>query len=703
MSDTGYLSEHGEDKAYCGRNAKTPCRTFRMLWNQFNQAPLLPDDKAVSRRFQVWSLDILSDTNIKIEGTHLAPKSSHLNVCYVKFISIENKIIHINIINTTIDAVYLIYNSSQIFLSVRNSDFYGSGLKISSDMAEQVGSVILKNCSFSGDGIKSAFQVANIHNVSIDTCRFSNLKIEFNSTFDCLNSSITIRDSSFMKYTVSYHSLMVLDRCNVRASGLEISRIQAFSGSSYVHVVMANRSQLRIEDSKFAYNYLTKGCVLRATESNLVVSNSTFLSNSVRTMGMVSLDESGGILRKCKFINNAASKNVLSYGMEYEGTIVNTKSANLTIDECIFHNNAYYMPVHTQDNTQGVINNTHFSANHGAQADIVRVVQGNLKIANSYFEDSTNIHTVIACYHGDISLEKVNVSKNQPITLRMATCTGYIESSQFVVTVFSLDESDITVINSSWFHDRAGNSAMMWLENSNINFTECLFAPLNVGDKLGSIFEYKDDTRGPHPASTLLVYSSLFKNNNVVQNGGILSSETLGPNKGFALFSDCIFLNNSAENGGVVCTRYSEVVFENCVMEGNSALETGGILYSTDESEITLNNCTVTNNKAGQNGGVVSISSDSLLSLKETIVENNTCNGEGGVVKASWNTTIIIHNSSFASNKALASRGGAFVVESYCALNTEISQFKENTAGTEGGAINLSNYNHVYRRSSRCN
>ena len=688
MSDTGYLSENGQDKADCGRNAQTPCRTFRTLWNQFGQAPLPPGDNTVSGRFQVRSLDILSDTDIEIEGMHLTPRSNNLDAYYVKFVSIENKIIHINIFNTTIEGIYLIFNSTKTSLLIQNCQFHGSGIRISSETAQQDDSVILKNCSFSGDVMKSVVQVTNINDVSIDTCTFSNLKnLELNSAFECLNSSIRIMDSSFEKYTVSYNAFLVLNHCNMTASNLEVSRIRAFSVSSYLHVIMAHWSRLRIEDSKFAYNYLSQGCVLRATESHLIVSNSTFHSNSVRTIGMVSIVESKGIFKNCKFVNSAASKNVLSYGKEYEGTIVNTKLANLTIDECIFHHNAFYMPVHTQDNTHGVINNSYFFVNHGAQEDIVRVVQGKLKIANSYFGDSTNIHTVIACYHGDISLENVIVSKNQPVTLRMSDCTGHIESSQFIVTVFSLTLSHVTIVNSSWLHDRPLNTAMMWITTSNINITRSNFSPLNIGEKLGSIFELKDSNKPTYPATTLLVYSSSFKDNNAEQNGGILNSKIRGKTKGFALFSDCIFVNNTAENGGIVWSHYMEVVFENCIIEGNSALETGGILYSTEESEITLNNCTVTNNKAGQDGGVVSISSDSLLSLRDTILENNTCNGEGGVVKASWNITINIHNSSFASNKALASRGGAFVMENYCALNTEVSKFEENKAGTEGGAI----------------
>ena len=194
-------------------------------------------------------------------------------------------------------------------------------------------------------------------------------------------------------------------------------------------------------------------------------------------------------------------------------------------------------------------------------------------------------------------------------------------------------------------------------------------------------------TAPPHLVSTLLVYSCSFQDNNVEQKGGILSTKYVGSRRGFALFSDCKFVNNSATIGGIAWTHYFEVIFENCLIEGNSALEFGGVLYSTKESKIILDNCTVVNNKAGGDAGVISISSDSTFLLRNTIVENNTCNGEGGAIKANWNTTITIYNSSFVTNKALASRGGTFVMESYCSLKTEMSRFEENTAGTEGGAV----------------
>ena len=150
------------------------------------------------------------------------------------------------------------------------------------------------------------------------------------------------------------------------------------------------------------------------------------------------------------------------------------------------------------------------------------------------------------------------------------------------------------MVNSSWFHDRAGNSAMMWVAASNISFTRCIFSLLNVGEKLGSIFEIIDQNS---VVSTLLVYSSSFQDNHAEQNGGILS--TRHESRGFALFSDCKFLNNTATMGGIAWTFDFELVFQNCVIEGNSALESGAMLYSTQESRITIINCTVINNEAG--------------------------------------------------------------------------------------------------------
>ena len=144
VSDSGYISRNGEDKADCGRNAQTPCRTFRALWNQFAQAPLPPGDDTVSERFQVRSLDIISDADIEIRQMHLAPNLNNFETYYVNFISTKNEIIHIDILNTTISKVYLIFNGGETSLSVRNSQFYGSGLKVSSEIAQPAGSVILK-------------------------------------------------------------------------------------------------------------------------------------------------------------------------------------------------------------------------------------------------------------------------------------------------------------------------------------------------------------------------------------------------------------------------------------------------------------------------------------------------------------------------------------------------------------------------------
>ena len=492
LSDTRYLSRNGEDEADCGRTAQTPCRTFRELWNQFAQAPLSPGDNTVSERFQVRSLDIVSDTDIEIKHIHLAPNLNNFDTYYVKLISAANKIIHINILNVTISEVYLIFNGSMTSLFVQDCQFYGSGFQVSSEITEPGGLVILKNCSFSGDVIKSAVQVTNMGNASMDSCTFSNLKsLELNSAFECLNSDVRITNSSFLNYTVSYEAFLVLDRCNVTATNLQVSGIQAFSTDNALHAIIAETSQLRVEYSLFAHNYLSNGGLLVATESTLTVENSSFHHNSMAWRGIVSITKTQGILRYCEFVNNTGVDTTVSY----DGNIVITSSANLIIDNCRFHNNTYYMPIHTRANTHAVINHSHFSVNLGD--DVVRVAQGKLKISNSYFRNNSNSHTVIACYHGDVSLENVNVSKNLPITLRMSDCIGYIDSSQFMVTIFSLVQSNIAVVNSSWFHDRAGNSAMMWVTASNISFTRCIFSPLNVGEKLGSVFEILDENRPP--------------------------------------------------------------------------------------------------------------------------------------------------------------------------------------------------------------
>lgn len=94
--------------------------------------------------------------------------------------------------------------------------------------------------------------------------------------------------------------------------------------------------------------------------------------------------------------------------------------------------------------------------------------------------------------------------------------------------------------------------------------------------------------------------------------------------------SDC----NAAKNGGAIyinLPRYMEANFTNITLTGNTAVESGGGLYSASVSAFSFNgNCTVTGNSAASGGGVAVSANSGMLSVDESwLVYDNKASTEG--------------------------------------------------------------------------
>lgn len=94
--------------------------------------------------------------------------------------------------------------------------------------------------------------------------------------------------------------------------------------------------------------------------------------------------------------------------------------------------------------------------------------------------------------------------------------------------------------------------------------------------------------------------------------------------------SDC----NAAKNGGAIyinLPRGMEAKFTNITLTGNTALESGGGMYSASVSAFSFNgNCTVTGNSAASGGGVAVSANSGMLSVDESwLVYDNKASTEG--------------------------------------------------------------------------
>jgi len=74
--------------------------------------------------------------------------------------------------------------------------------------------------------------------------------------------------------------------------------------------------------------------------------------------------------------------------------------------------------------------------------------------------------------------------------------------------------------------------------------------------------------------------SCKIANNSAIQGGAIF-------NKGTLQLINCNISSNSASNGGAIYGEYNEVIIDRCILSGNSAANTGGVLYLSGSSSST--------------------------------------------------------------------------------------------------------------------
>jgi len=230
------------------------------------------------------------------------------------------------------------------------------------------------------------------------------------------------------------------------------------------------------------------------------------------------------------------------------------------------------------------------------------------------------------------------------------------------------------------------------------------------------------------------IEGSQFLNNKVIKTGAGLTGGgaiALGDLDGSILGTDsnaAIFRNNSADRGGAIQvlrgitgsisgTASNPIVFEdNHATSGeggamrvqnidggihygqfsdNSATQDGGAIRATGNISGGIDGGSVfENNQAGGNGGALALTNNigsrpDGVGIDDVTFRNNTAQGGGGAIRAE-NILGRIQDTTFTVNQAL--QGGAIYTSGSTASDIGISEiastnFENNTAGTDGGAI----------------
>ncbi|MBX7105228.1 MAG: hypothetical protein K1X57_14190 [Gemmataceae bacterium] len=164
-------------------------------------------------------------------------------------------------------------------------------------------------------------------------------------------------------------------------------------------------------------------------------------------------------------------------------------------------------------------------------------------------------------------------------------------------------------------------------------------------------------------------------------------------------FTNVVFFGNASTAGGgaVTNTGIARIVFNNCVLYGNSATGTangGGAIRIQAGGNVAVINSTVTGNVAGGNGGAIyatgTTTASGLKIINSTVSNNQSLNNEGGGIL--FRNTVgmfgmLIQNSTISGNTGASNGGGLRFTNIVGTINILNSTIVGNTARFNGGGM----------------
>ena len=205
----------------------------------------------------------------------------------------------------------------------------------------------------------------------------------------------------------------------------------------------------------------------------------------------------------------------------------------------------------------------------------------------------------------------------------------------------------------------------------------------NTSELTISNSQINSNFRGIYSNSGNVTVSDTTFDQNVASGHG----SALYQHSGTGFFTNSIFTNNEALDGGAIYSRGS-VEIDSSQFEGNAANKNGyayghgGAVYASIAS---ITNTSFIDNTAEADGGALQIGSQ--LTVEDSRFEENAADGHGGAIMAGGGILKLVE-SDFTSNTA-GERGGAVYADVSDTLLTSI-RVSNNTAGTDGGGLLLS-------------
>ena len=485
------------------------------------------------------------------------------------------------------------------------------------------------------------------------------------------NSRANLEDCRLSKNTAFRSGgTAYVQNSTVSASNCQFSK----SSASYGGFIFVSRGEINILNVTFKQAWATYGGCIRSEEDSRVIIRDAQITScrSNSTGGAVDLEESAyGIIRNVRFSNNSARE---------RGGSLRVSGTNVSVSQCDFvdGNATFGGFIHSCCSSRLYLNdvvmkNSTADSGGGLYAQSGTVVARNISMQNG----------TASLYGGGVYLYNTTTELN---TIEILSSISE-EGGAIYMTISNVTGRRWTLKNNFAVDYGGGVN----IDHSNFTGRELALDGNNAILRAGGIYISE---------SSALLEDSMIRNSAAEFGAAVY---LLVNNTG--LFVNVTFEDTSASySGGSVYIRRANTTFDRCVFQRGSARQHGGFLYLWKTADTNIRNSVMTNGSAEWGGCLSGI--NSTLAIQNVTMEGCRASNSGGAIITALETTAVIANSSFLSNRA--EYGGGMHTDRSITHGVELV-WRGNVANESGGGIytrhsstvNISN--SIFERNSARN
>ena len=536
---------------------------------------------------------------------------------------------------------------------------------------EQVQYVNISNLEFTGCGRN---QVQNVEHFVLQDAIFDGQE-DSGTALELIETSALILNSTFK------HN----ENGSLRNSDFLHSNNSWVGGA-----IIATNSNINISHSSFKCNRAEVGGAIYAEQQSIItINNTTFIGN-----------QAAGQKQASRSSDNGSSQSI--------GGVLYQEKSSVIITNCQFTNNTASLGdggALYSYRSSVVIDVSQFASNTAAHGGVLYTYGGTVTIDRSQFDDNTaTCGGVIHSSNSDVTTDRSQFHDNR------ATYGGVLGSSNSSVTLNDshldlsratwggalhlIDSSSATITGSQFGGSTATCGAVLYSNASDVTIDKSQFHD-NSAMEAGGVLDCYGTAQGEaiqrggvlfSLSGSVTVGSSQFQDNSA-EEGGVL--ECVISN---VIMSNNQFSFNKANFGGVLNSIGSDVTEYGSHFDGNTAVTSGGALYTFYGTIKVAGSSQFDNNTAGDEGGAL-FSFGSEVSINESTFRGNSATF-GGVLD-SFESIIVIDQSKIECNRAL---DGGFV-DSMGSRITVVRSVVDSNVATRNGVLFCSGSNIVIEGS----